>query len=255
MSTPGECKDKGNKFYVAKEYDQAVEWYGKGVDMDPKNHVLYSNRAAAYIGMKRYDLAFKDTSKSIEVKPDWMKGYYRQAMALSLLGLHEKAAEVCKRGLKAVPGNGDLKRKLTECQKAMRSSPTNDNLVASIKETGNAEFKRGMYEKAVEHYSRALQILEVTGKPDTEKLPFWNNRAACNLQIHAHRHVINDTTNVLNIQPENVKALMRRGLAYEYIEKWKKALEDMQKARELDPSAKQASDGVTRIKKLLHQFT
>lgn len=48
-----------------------------------------------------------------------------------------------------------------------------------------------------------------------------------------------------------VKALTRRGLALEHLEKYKDAKEDMQKVKTLQPSNKQASESLTRINKAL----
>jgi tetratricopeptide (TPR) repeat protein len=53
----------------------------------------------------------------------------------------------------------------------------------------------------------------------------YSNRAACRMQHHAYKKVISDCTNCLKIQPQNAKALMRRCLAYEALEKYKLALE------------------------------
>ena len=45
----------------------------QGIAVDPKNHVLYSNRSAAYLKKDDYDKALEDAERAIEVKPDWPK--------------------------------------------------------------------------------------------------------------------------------------------------------------------------------------
>ncbi len=49
------------------------------------------------------------------------------------------------------------------------------------------------------------------------------------------------------------KAYQRRAMAYEALEKHKKALQDYTAAKENDPGNRQASDGVARCTKLLAQ--
>jgi tetratricopeptide (TPR) repeat protein len=43
------------------------------INIDPKNHVLYSNRSAAYASLKKYKEALEDAEKCIDIKPDWAK--------------------------------------------------------------------------------------------------------------------------------------------------------------------------------------
>jgi len=99
-----QLKNKGNACYRVKDYEQAIDWYSKALDKDPKNHALYTNRAAAYLGSKDFMKAIEDCERSVQYKPDWRKGYYRSASAYSSLGLFDDAKQVCQKGLKALPG-------------------------------------------------------------------------------------------------------------------------------------------------------
>ena len=42
-------KAQGNKHLQAKEFDQAIESYSKAIELNPNDHVFYSNRSAAYL--------------------------------------------------------------------------------------------------------------------------------------------------------------------------------------------------------------
>ena len=55
----------------------------------------------------------------------------------------------------------------------------------------------------------------------------------------------------LSSVPQYVKAYLRRGMAYEALEKWKKASMDFKQAKELDPGNRQASEGLQRATKQL----
>uniref|UniRef100_A0A7S3LGJ2 Uncharacterized protein n=1 Tax=Aplanochytrium stocchinoi TaxID=215587 RepID=A0A7S3LGJ2_9STRA len=48
--------------------------------------VLFSNRAAGFTALARYDLAYKDAEMCILLEAKWSKGYVRKGKAL--LGLH-----------------------------------------------------------------------------------------------------------------------------------------------------------------------
>ena len=69
------------------------------------------------------------------------------------------------------------------------------------------------------------------------------NRAACNLQVREYGQVIADCGQVLDLDPDNVKAYLRRGLAYEGTGRFSKAAADM---RDL-LSIEFASGGLTSL--------
>jgi len=53
----------GNKAFSAKEYDKAIDLFSQALALDPKNHVLWSNRSAAKAGKKDYDAALSDAEE------------------------------------------------------------------------------------------------------------------------------------------------------------------------------------------------
>lgn len=56
-------KDQGNKAFSAKDYDKAIELFTQAIAIDPKNHVLWSNRSAAKAGKKQWDDALADAEE------------------------------------------------------------------------------------------------------------------------------------------------------------------------------------------------
>jgi stress-induced-phosphoprotein 1 len=56
-------KDQGNKAFAAKDWDTAITLFSRAIELDPKSHVLYSNRSAANAGKKQYSLALDDAEK------------------------------------------------------------------------------------------------------------------------------------------------------------------------------------------------
>ena len=58
------------------------EKFSKAIEIEPTNHVLYSNRSGAYASKKEFSKALEDATKTTEIKPDWAKGYGRKGAAL-----------------------------------------------------------------------------------------------------------------------------------------------------------------------------
>ena len=120
-----EFKQQGNKFFSAQEFEKAVEMFSKAIELDPSNHVLYSNRSASYSSLKNYDAALKDAAKTVELKPDWAKGYSRVGAAHHGLGQLEEAADAYKNGLKIEPENALLKKGLEDVNTQMEQEMGN----------------------------------------------------------------------------------------------------------------------------------
>ena len=74
-----------------------------------------------------------------------------------------------------------------------------------------------------------------------------NNRAACNHQLGSHAAIVNDTTAVLEVEPHNIKALLRRGLALEAMERFRSALQDIRAVLAIDPRVEIANKAQHRI--------
>ena len=47
------------------------EKFSQAIELDPSNHVLYSNRSGAYASLKDWQKALEDANKVTEIKPDW----------------------------------------------------------------------------------------------------------------------------------------------------------------------------------------
>lgn len=96
------------------------------------------------------------------------------------------------------------------------------------KEKGDDLYKNAQFENAVAEYTKCIDLLKKQGKDTGElALKAYSNRAACNKQISHFDAVIEDCTAVLEIEPDNVKALVRRAQAFEGVERYRFALQDV----------------------------
>lgn len=105
-------KDKGNAALQDGKFDDAIKFYTEAITLDKNNHVLYSNRSAAYAKAGKYRPALEDAEKTIQLKPDWGKGYSRKGSALAYLGRFDESIKAYEEGLVHEPDNAQLKEAL-----------------------------------------------------------------------------------------------------------------------------------------------
>ncbi|NXL96687.1 STIP1 protein, partial [Tyrannus savana] len=103
-----ELKERGNRALAAGDVGAAVGHYSAAIARDPNNHVLFSNRSAAYARLGDYTRALADACRTLELRPDWAKGYSRKAAALEFLQRLEEAKATYEEGLARDPGNEQL---------------------------------------------------------------------------------------------------------------------------------------------------
>ncbi len=80
-------------------------YYIQAIALDPSNHILYSNRSAAYAGANRYEEAMADANNTIRLMPEWAKGYGRKAAINFHQTDYEAAIANYKIALKYDPDN------------------------------------------------------------------------------------------------------------------------------------------------------
>ena len=117
-----ELKRQGNAAFASGSFKEAIVKFEEAIRADPNNHVLYSNRSAAYASLKDWSRALEDAEKTIQLQPDWSKGYGRKGAALLGLGNAEEALQAYQRGLELEPENAQLKQGIQMAQQQLQST-------------------------------------------------------------------------------------------------------------------------------------
>jgi len=66
----------GNLYYDQGQHLQAVEWYGKALDIDPRNPNVRTDRGTSYWNLNRPDEAIAEFRKSLDVDPGHAQTLY-----------------------------------------------------------------------------------------------------------------------------------------------------------------------------------
>jgi FK506-binding protein 4/5 len=127
------------------------------------------------------------------------------------------------------------------------------------KADGNNFFSKNDLTLAAKKYKKALKVFEYDGgvaddekaKAKTEvKLPCHLNLAQCYLKKEKYKKAIEQCNKALEIDAKNIKGLWRRGTAYMESSEFVKSKQDFTRALEIDPENKPVKASLVRLKKL-----
>lgn len=119
-----------------------------------------------------------------------------------------------------------------------------------LKEEGNKRFQNKDYVGALEQYDSALRL---TPKTHPDRAVFHSNRAACLMQMKPidYETVIAECSMALQVQPQFVRALLRRARAFEAIGKYGMAMQDVQVLLMAEPNHQDALEIAQRLRTAL----
>ena len=113
-------KVQGNKAFGEHDWPRAVDLYSQAIakyDQDPS---FFSNRAQCHIKLEAFGYAIADATSALKLDPDYVKAYYRRAIANTAILNSREALKDFKSVVKKEPHNRDAKLKLAEAEKIVR---------------------------------------------------------------------------------------------------------------------------------------
>jgi tetratricopeptide (TPR) repeat protein len=97
----------GDEYYFQNDYNKAIEFYTKAIDLDSDNAIYYYNRGTGYHALKKYEKAIADYTKAIKRKPNNATFYNNRGLSYYELNEYEKAIADFSEVIKLDPNNTD----------------------------------------------------------------------------------------------------------------------------------------------------
>ena len=117
-----DCKAAGNAAFKAGDFDEAIRQFTSAIELDPTNHVLYSNRSGAHAAKAEFKEALLDANKCIDLNKDWAKGHSRRGAAYVGLRNWPSAQAAYEKGLELDPSSTIIKEELEKVK--VRRNPS-----------------------------------------------------------------------------------------------------------------------------------
>ncbi|MBL3284382.1 Tetratricopeptide repeat-containing protein [Rickettsiales endosymbiont of Paramecium tredecaurelia] len=218
---------------------QAIEAYGKAIELGHNNADCYSRRGNEFYELKQYEEALKDFQKAIALEPGNGMYHYHKGNALCVLGRYEESIVAYDRAI-ALGWNDEgcrankeyaLSRLLKLPQKQNSNAAQNASDVASNRTERSASYQAGFeayLSEQVKYYTRLMEC-----DPANPEYPLNKARTLGVLQKNAQ--AIEAYSKAIELGYDNADCYCSRGNEFYELEQYEEALKDFQKAIALEP--------------------
>lgn len=151
-------KNKGNEAFKVENYEEAISFYSKAVDLAEKDSrdlsTYLKNRAAAYLKVKNYDKVIRDCDEALRIVPEDPKALFRRSQALESLERFEEAYRDAKAIFTVDPTNKAVQPVLARLhtivqERARQSAQTSNKVDQMFKLAFNLQEDIEKREKAI----------------------------------------------------------------------------------------------------------
>lgn len=98
--------ERGNTYADKGQYDQAILYYGKTLEITPRSASTYINRGQAYSAKGQYDRAISDYNKALEINPRYAKAYNNRGIAYRAKSEYDRAISDYNKAVEINPRYG-----------------------------------------------------------------------------------------------------------------------------------------------------
>ncbi|KAK9509913.1 hypothetical protein O3M35_004802 [Rhynocoris fuscipes] len=253
-------------------------------ELEPANNALhmeimnlealkrYNDDANKAYAAKEYRTVVFNLDRALEIATACAKFKVLKAECLARLGRYQEAQELANDVLSSDKQNADailvrgmclyyqdnVERAFTHFQHVLKLAPDHTKAMdiykkakalKQKKEEGNEAFKANKNAEAYQLYSEALSI-DPNNTSTNAKLYF--NRATVSSKLGRLNEAVSDCTAALKLDPNYIKALLRRAKCYMDLQQYEEAVQDYEKAAKMDKSRdirKLLSDAKLELKK------
>ncbi len=177
-------------------FDDALADLDRAIELQPTGIEIYLDRANLYFQAGRLEDAIADSTHVIQLAPDDPRGHKSRAVEHMQAKQYERAIA-----------------DLTQC---LRLEPDNASLYRTL---GHAHIRTKDYTEAIADYAKAMEL-------EPGLWADYHNRANLCLHLGQFKDAVADLTYLIELDSAPDLALLRRGMAYEFLGATRLALAD-----------------------------
>lgn len=175
--------------------------------------------------------------KATDADPECARAWELLATAQKWEGKREDAAATVRKAQDIYEVESEGLKKLA---RELENSKPSAAMVAEFDKKGEDFFSRRQYDLAAECFAKALEAIGDAPASDAEKVQrkrMLQGQANCAQQLQDWGTCRQATTELLQADPRDARALLQRAASNEALEKFKAALDDARKLLAIDPKS------------------
>jgi len=240
--TPGESHFELGECYMELErYPDAVHWFQKAAEIDPRSVHKNSKLAQAMEKAAMYDEASAKYEELAQLSPDDAKIYYNIIVRMyDEAKMPEKALEAAQKMVDQDPNNAEAyynlgimfsnQKKYEEAIGALNKAlELNPGLDFAYLNLGNIYYQMKNYKEAIPVFQRLIEIV-----PDNSQ--GWLFLGICNMQLKRWSPAVEPLLKVIELEPQNGNAHYNLAIAYLNLKDYASAREVYNNLKTIDPT-------------------
>ena len=209
-------KTKGNEYFNNGDYLNAIEYYTRAIDFNPKDASCYSNRAACHLKLRNYSVCISDADLAIQQDKKYAKAYRRKAQGYL--------------------GMGDLHMARVTYEDADAVCGDDQSISRSLRNIREAEHYYDRIDSSINEGSKALSYIDKVAAfvPEFEHIKLKKVEVLAKLGKTAE--AISLSNHLLPAFKHNPEYYYTKGLAYFYGSQSEQARKALSECLRLDPA-------------------
>lgn len=234
-----------NAYDELKDFDKAIEFYNKAIEIDKTCALAFNNRGYSYFNKKEYENALQDYDKAILLNPKLQIAKDNRTQLLEVIAEKEEFKDIIS---KSEQGQKDwqyyfnlgmAEARLGEYQKAKdaynQALSLNSNYAQAYLFRGILEHGKGNLDDANSDYSHALEI-------DDKLIDAYFNRAQIvfskeNPTDEDLKNALTDLNKAVELDPKFIDALYSIAIIEKKLGQYQNAIKTLDKILEIAPDS------------------
>ena len=202
----------GNKCFEDNSFDQAIMYFTRALEIDPKNGKAWVERARSHFGQSNFKEGLDDFKKAIEIEPDNAEFYQKRALAYSSISHFTESFSDIEQAIRLKP----MERKELEKTLAFIFAD------------------RAMKLSNSKNFGDAAADMTTALKLDPQGKDFYHKRGKCYFNNKEYEKAAEDLTTAIGIDPNKSDYYLHRAYCMHFLNRMDEKEADFRKVKELE---------------------